>query len=45
MSTEKPKVKCPRCKYEWVRRGKLQRFTCPNCGLTIKPVAQGAKSK
>lgn len=23
--------KCPRCKYSWNYKGKLQKATCPNC--------------
>jgi DNA-directed RNA polymerase subunit RPC12/RpoP len=34
------KVKCPKCGYEWLYKGKLKRCTCPNCGnkvSTAKP--------
>jgi Zn finger protein HypA/HybF involved in hydrogenase expression len=26
------KVKCQKCGYEWLYKGKLKRSTCPNCG-------------
>jgi Zn finger protein HypA/HybF involved in hydrogenase expression len=34
------KVKCQKCGYEWIYKGKLKRSTCPNCGSktsTVEP--------
>lgn len=25
------KIKCPKCKYEWESKAKLNSVTCPNC--------------
>lgn len=28
-------VKCQRCGYTWLYKGKLYRCTCPRCGTTV----------
>jgi len=30
------RLKCPRCGYEWIYKGKRMRAVCPNCGYTFK---------
>ena len=32
------KVKCPKCGYEWIYKGKLKRSSCPNCGSKVSTV-------
>ena len=29
-------IKCPKCKYEWITRAKLNYVTCPNCQRRIE---------
>ncbi len=30
------KIKCPKCKYEWDTKSKLDFVTCPSCRLKVK---------
>jgi DNA-directed RNA polymerase subunit RPC12/RpoP len=30
------KVKCQKCKYEWITKSKLLKVSCPSCGSKVK---------
>lgn len=30
------KIKCPKCKYEWNTKSKLNYVSCPNCQRKVK---------
>lgn len=33
---QEPNITCPKCKYAWVRTGRLNKVKCPNCGHDFK---------
>ena len=39
-----PKVKCPKCEYEWETKAKLNSITCPNCQRKFDRPKEGKKS-
>jgi len=32
----KIKLKCLKCEYEWETTSRLEKVTCPSCGLKVK---------